>query len=318
MAAKKQQTPEAALEALYKTGAIMRATDERLEIRRTSTGVPMLDALIGGGLVLGRNVLAVGPESTGKTLLAQLAATELMKSDPEAKVLLIDAEFSYDPQWWAQSGIDLNRLIVTQPTMGDVAIDTMMDVCQADHSVRMVITDSLAALNPASLVNKDAGERSIAYLAELLTHYYAKIPQLLTRGVLVWSINQMRANIGGYDDVYPGGREQRHASHLILRLRRDEWIKEGDERVGYKMEVLVKKTKIGGQQESSCVIPVMFSSQIDLVSSYIEDALAKKIVLTAGPYYSFAEHKWLGKAAFRQALMDMPELLDKLKEEVLA
>lgn len=306
------------LEALYESGAVMLATDDRLKIRRTSTGVPMLDALIGGGLVLGRNVLAVGPESTGKTLLAQLAAAELMRSDPAAKVMLIDAEFSYDPEWWAQSGIDLDRLIVTQPTMGDVAIDTMMLVCEADHDVRMVIVDSLAALNPPTLVNKETGERSIAYLAELLTHYYAKIPALLKRGVLVWSINQMRANIGGYDDVYPGGREQRHASHLILRLRREEWIKESDERVGYKMEVLIKKTKIGGQQESSCVIPVMFSSQIDLVSSYIEDALARRIITTAGPYYSYGENKWLGKAALRQALTDMPELLEKLKQEVLA
>ncbi len=306
------------LAALYESGVLLRADDQRLQVKRVSTGIPMLDACIGGGLVFGRNVLCVGPESTGKTLLAQFAAAELMRLDPAAKVLLIDAEFSYDPVWWSQSQVDQQRLLVTQPTRGEDAVDTMMEVCNADPAVRMVIIDSLATLNPSALVDKATGERSVAPLAMLLLAMYAKIPQLLARGVIVYAINQMRANISGYDDVYPGGREQRHNSHLILRTRREEWIKEGTERVGYRMEVLIKKTKIGGVQDSSCIIPVRFTSQIDLLSSYIDEAIERRIIATAGPYYKWGEFSWLGKTAVRAAMMERQDLYDSLRHAVLA
>lgn len=311
--AKKQ---DATLQGLYDTGALMAATDERLKITRVSSGIPQVDELIGGGLVFGRNVLCVGPESTGKTLLAQHAVAQVQQLDPESKVLLLDAEFSYDPAWWAMSGVDLDRLLVSQPPYGEEAINTMMALCGADPTVRMVVIDSLATLNPAPLVDKSAGERSMAPLAYLLWQFYAKVPQLLKRGVLIYAINQMRANLSGYDDVYPGGKEQRHNSHLILRLRRDEWIREGEQRVGYQMEVHVKKTKIGGLQEGSCFIPVRFASQLDLVSSYIDEALEKGSIKAAGPWYSYGDLKWMGKSAMREAFLDNEGLMHKLKSEM--
>ena len=149
----------------------------------------------------------------------------------------------------------------------------------------------------------------------MLNNLYSKLPQLLVHGVIFFGINQMRVNMSGYDDVYPGGRVQLHDSHLILRTRREEWIKVAEERVGFMMEVIVRKTKIGGTQSASCMVPVRFSSQIDLLSSYIDEAIERKVILAAGPYYDWDGKRYLGKANLRELFAD-PALLAALKEAV--
>ena len=67
-----------------------------------------------GGITEGKAVCFFGPESSGKSLLSQLCLIELQKKHPESIQILIDAEFSFNPNWFQKLGGDLDRLLVKQ------------------------------------------------------------------------------------------------------------------------------------------------------------------------------------------------------------
>lgn len=306
------------LEEMLKQGVIRFGNDAALIVQRVSSGLTVIDQALDGGLAFGKHVLCVGPESTGKTLLAQMATASIQKLDPTNRVILVDAEWSFDPAWWARSEVDLARLYVIRPTTGEEAINGLYHLGMSDKTVKMVITDSIAALTPSIIVEKEAGERNVAALAQLMVSYFAKAKQLQARGVLMWANNQLRANIGGYEDVYPGGGQQRFDSHVILRLRRSEWILEANARVGYVLEVLIKKTKIGGDQQTTVEIPIRFSQQIDVLTSLLDQAIELGHIQKAGPYYSWPSGpRLLGRVALKAHFEGDAASMENLRQAVV-
>lgn len=302
------------LDKLIEQGLIRPSTDPAFTVHRVSSGLPQLDAALGGGYAFARNVLIVGPESTGKTILAQYAAASVQR-EPKATVLLIDAEMSFDREWWSKTeGLDADRLYVSQPPSGEAAIDVIVAMAKSDANLRLIILDSIAALSPTSVQEKSAGERTVASIATLVNNLYQRLTPVNHRAVFL-AINQLRDNMNGYDDVYPGGRAQRHYSHIILRTRREGWIKEKDVRIGYMMEVYVKKNKLGSP-EAVIQLPFLYGLQVDMVQSYIDEAIEQGIIATAGPYYEFEDKRVLGKAALRAWFTEEEAAFVALKRRV--
>lgn len=310
--ATKQQS---GVDEFIKAGALMMGDDERLTIERLPTGIPALDKIIGGGFAYRRNVLCVGPESTGKTLIAQhLIAAQQRTPNGRTHCLLIDAEMSYDPVWWAAAGVDTAKLYVSQPTSGEQAVNLIVSLLKSDPELGVIVLDSIATLSPTVVQEKLSGERTVASLATLVTDMYQKIMPA-NRQAIFFAINQLRENMSGYEDIFPGGRAQRFNSHLRLHTRRVEWLKERDERVGYVMEIHVRKNKVG-EPEGITQLPVRFQGQFDLVSSYIDEALEYGLIRNAGPYYEWRDAKWLGKSALRAHFIAEPAQLEALQAEV--
>ena len=79
------------------------------EDRLASTGVPALDAALGGGLRRGHLSEIVGARSTGRTtLLCHLCAATAARGEIAA---LVDTHDRFDPVSAAAAGVDLSRLL---------------------------------------------------------------------------------------------------------------------------------------------------------------------------------------------------------------
>jgi recombination protein RecA len=306
---------DAGLAGLFESGDLMLGDDARLDIHRLLTGIPQLDDITGGGLVYGRNVLVVGPESVGKTVLCQYFAAAQQGQLKNNKVLLLDCEMSFDRNWWAASGVDTGQLLVSQPRSAEQALQLAEAALDPKEGIGMVILDSIAGMAPTTVLEKPSGEKTIASLASLVTVLYQKMNAKNRHAIFV-AINQMRANIGtGYDDVYPGGLAQKHASHTTLRLRRVDWIREHDMRVGQTIEVLAKKNKMG-EPMGVCQIDFRFKGQLDLLSSYLDEAIERGLITAGGPWYTWLGEKYMGKVNLRNHFITSSESQLALKAAI--
>jgi recombination protein RecA len=304
------------VDKLIKDGLLMKGNDERLHIRRLATGIPSLDEILNGGFPYGRTTLMVGPESTGKTLIAQYAAKAQQEQEGRSHVLLVDTERSYDEVWWQASGVNTEELIISQPTTGEKAIDVMRSMIESDKELGLIILDSIASMTPMPILERSAEEKTMGLLAQLVNLLFYTIMPLNKQAIFI-AINQLRSSMGGYgpEEVYPGGRGQRHYSHIILRTRREGWLLEGTQRVGFTLEVSCQKNKTGTPQGVAS-IPFRFQGQLDLLQSYIDEAINRGLIVARPPYYSWQSLKWLGRAAARQHFCDQPEAFELLKQEL--
>lgn len=301
---------------MLKSGQLMKGTDSRLDIRRLPTGIPQLDAIVGGGIPYNRVVALVGPESTGKTAVMQYIATAVQKTE-RPYFLLMDMEKSYDRDWWVASGVDPDRLYVSQPTFGEEAIDIMAGVLRNDPTVGGVGLDSIPTMIPKIIMEADTAEDKFVGQHPVLIGRMLAVLSPLIHDVVFVHCNQMRANIGGYEEIYPGGYGLKHGTHLRLRTRREGWLKEGTERVGFTLEIQVPKNKVGTPY-GECQIGFRFKGQMDLISSYIDEAVSQDVIVATLPYYKWPEieEQWMGKANMRQFFVDQPAALVLLKSKL--
>lgn len=312
----KKGNPDKAFSELFKTGAIMKGDDPRLDMRWLPTGIPQLDAITGGGIPYNRVVSIVGPESTGKTLLSQYIAAASQKTD-RPEVLLMDFEHSFDRSWWTQSGVDMAKLMVSQPFFGEDGIDTMVAALRASDQIGCVILDSIPTMIPKIVIEADStSDKFVGRLPDLCNRMLAVMMPLIHNIVFVHT-NQMRANIGGHEEIYPGGYGLRHGTHVRLRTRRNGWIKEGNERIGYPMEISIPKNKCGIPQ-GECEIPFYFKGQMDLIQSYIDEATQTGIIAERLPWYQWHEEKWLGKQQMRDFFVENKGMFVLLRTEIEA
>lgn len=301
------------LNELAKDGLLMSGDDERLRIKRLLTGIPQLDVILGGGFPYGRMVMLVGPESTGKTLISQYAVAAQQKSEKRPHALLIDAERSFDQDWWAASGVDVSELLVSLPPTAEDAIDVMHAAFEHDAKLGIVVLDSVAALTPRPTLDEPADQKFMGLLANLVTRMLQVVMPLNKQAIFI-VINQMRENLRGHEEIYPGGRALRHQSHIILRTRREGWILDKEERIGFTMEVACRKNKTAIPL-GVATIPFRFRGQLDLVQSYIDEAIHRGIIEEALPWYRWGGKKFMGKNNLRQHFLEEPQALEILKQQ---
>lgn len=307
--------PKDKIEDLYKTGVLMKGNDERLVIRRVPLNIPQIDNLINGGFPIGRTTMLVGPESTGKTLIAQYAAAAVQRQPERNRAVLIDLEQSYDSSWWAVSGVNTDDLVVAKPRTGEMAIDVIKALVENDEQLGIIILDSAAAMTPAPELERSAEDKTMGLQAKLINLMF-RIMMPLNHDVIFMVINQIRENIGMPGESYPGGRGLRHACHVILRTKRSGWIEEGKQRIGFNIEIQCRKTKMGSEMEQSVILPFHFRSQIDLIQAYIEEGINRGILGAKSPYYYIGEQHFLGKNTLRTYLQENETAWNWLVEQL--
>ena len=105
-----------------------------------------LDIALGGkGLPRGRIIEIFGPESSGKTTVALHAIANAQKKGGVAA--FIDAEHALDPSWAKRLGVDLESLLVSQPSNGEEALK-IAEMLVKSNAVDIIVIDSVAALVP--------------------------------------------------------------------------------------------------------------------------------------------------------------------------
>ena len=160
---KKSQKQEAlrqvvqGLEKTYGQGTIMQLGSGAPEpIAVIPSGALVLDEALGvGGYPRGRVVEIFGPESSGKTTLTLHAIAEAQRAGGVAA--FIDAEHAFDLRYARGIGIDLKKLLMSQPDCGEQALE-IAEALTRSGAVDLVVIDSVAALVPKAEIEGDMGD----------------------------------------------------------------------------------------------------------------------------------------------------------------
>ena len=140
--------------------AIMRMGDENcMDIDVIPTGNLLIDRALGvGGLPRGRIVEVYGPESSGKTTLTLTAIAQAQQRGGLAA--FIDVEHALDPQYARKLGVNLDDLLVSQPSSGEEALQ----ICEAlvrSNAIDVVVLDSVAALVTRQELEGEIGDSTV-------------------------------------------------------------------------------------------------------------------------------------------------------------
>lgn len=242
-----------------------------LAIRRWSTGIEDLDAIIGGGMPEGRVIEIFGPESSGKTtLLYQLLGRHPLCLD-------IPVEGTFDADRAAVFGNKPKQLLVYRAKWGEDAMNKALKFSRA--GMPLIGVDSVPSLVPredAEKVFKSADrdsieEQRIGGTARLLNKYLPVIEEVIEdTGTTLVFINQVRdkmnAMMFGEKTDTPGGRKLKHSCSLRIQVARRAWIEipnknprnsAANEKVGLVLKCKVVKSKVCNPM-GECEVPLFF------------------------------------------------------------
>jgi recombination protein RecA len=218
---------------------------DKLDIEVASTGIPELDAAIGiGGLPKGRVTEIFGPESGGKTTLTLHIIAEIQKSGGQAA--FVDAEHALNKNYAQHLGVDVDKLLVSQPDSGEQALEIVDSLIQSGQ-VQIIVVDSVAALVPRAELEGEMGDPQMALQARLLSQAMRKLTAVLSKSkaILIF-INQIRESLAvtwGSKEVTTGGRALKFYSSVRIDVRKTKAIKKGDKVIGAETRVRVVKNK---------------------------------------------------------------------------
>ncbi len=107
----------------YGDGAVMRLGESAHQaVAAIPTGSLALDLALGvGGIPRGRVTEIYGPEASGKTTLCQHIVAEAQKLG--GVCAYIDMEHALDPTYAKRCGVDIDNLYISQPDMGEQALE---------------------------------------------------------------------------------------------------------------------------------------------------------------------------------------------------
>ena len=301
-------------------GSIMRLGEGALydEVDVISTGAISLDVATGiGGIPRGRIVEVYGPESSGKTTLTLHVIAEAQKNGGRAA--FIDAEHALDPEYARKLGVDVENLIVSQPSTGEDAL-SICDYLVRSGAIDVVVIDSVAALVPRTEIEGEMGSAHVGLQARLMSQALRKLTGATQKSntALIF-INQLREKVGNIynPETTTGGRALKFYSSMRLDVRRSESIKTGDGIIGNKTKVKLAKNKMAPPFKQ-VEFDIIFGEGISKEGDVLDEAVAAGLVNKSGAWYSMNSEKiGQGRDAAKKYLKDNPKIYEELRSEIL-
>ena len=301
-------------------GSIMRLGEGALydEVDVISTGAISLDVATGiGGIPRGRIVEVYGPESSGKTTLTLHVIAEAQKNGGRAA--FIDAEHALDPEYARKLGVDVENLIVSQPSTGEDAL-SICDYLVRSGAIDVVVIDSVAALVPRTEIEGEMGSAHVGLQARLMSQALRKLTGATQKSntALIF-INQLREKVGNIynPETTTGGRALKFYSSMRLDVRRSESIKTGDGIIGNKTKVKLAKNKMAPPFKQ-VEFDIIFGEGISKEGDVLDEAVTAGLVNKSGAWYSMNSEKiGQGRDAAKKYLKDNPKIYEELRSEIL-
>ena len=308
------------IEKDFGEGAIMTMCNGyKIEVETISTGSLGLDLALGvGGVPRGRILEIYGPESSGKTTLTLNILANAQKSGGEAA--FIDAEHAFDPTYAKKIGINLDRLLISQPDSGEQALE-ITETLVRSNALDVIVIDSVAALTPRKEIEGDMGDSHMGLQARLMSQALRKLTAAISKSkTCVIFINQIRMKIGvmfGNPETTTGGNALKFYSSVRIDLRRIASLKKGDAVIGNRVRAKVVKNKLAAPFKQT-EFDIMFDEGISRSSSIMDLAEKFGVLKKSGTWFSYGEEKLgQGKENTRLYLKENPKVLDKMESEVM-
>jgi recombination protein RecA len=301
--------------------SIMRMGDAEAnkDIAVISTGAYSLNLALGvGGLPRGRVVECFGQESSGKTTLALHVIANAQKSGGLAA--FVDAEHALDPSYARRIGVNLDDLLVSQPSSGEEAL-TITEQLIRSGALDVVVVDSVAALTPQAEIDGSMGDSHMGLQARLMSQAMRKLTSVIaqTKTLCIFT-NQMRDKIGvmfGNPETTPGGKALKFYSSVRLNVQRIGSIKDpAGTVIGNRTRVKVVKNKMA-PPFTEAEFDILYSRGISWEGSVLDAALTRNVVTKRGSWLSFGtEQIGQGSIASTEFLRTHPEIVDQIIEKI--
>jgi recombination protein RecA len=306
----------------YGDGAIMRLGDHsQTNIDVIPTGNIMIDRALGvGGVPRGRIVEIYGPESSGKTTLTLTIIAQAQKRGGLAA--FIDVEHALDPKYAQRLGVNLDDLLVSQPSSGEEAL-RICETLVRSNALDVIVLDSVAALVTKQELEGEIGDSTVGAQARLMSAAMRKLTALIAKArTCCIFTNQIREKIGvmfGSPETTPGGKALKFYSSVRMDIRRIGAIKQGDGTVtGNRTRVKVVKNKVA-PPFTEAEFDIMYNEGISNVGSLIDIALEKGVIEKRGSWLSFNGNQLAqGRDAAKEALKADGNWYKEIEEATLA
>ncbi len=303
------------IEKDFGKGSIMKLGDRpSVSMECIPTGALSLDIALGiGGVPRGRIIEIYGPESSGKTTLAQHIVAECQKKGGIAA--FIDAEHALDPEYAKNLGVNVDELLISQPDTGEQALEITEELVRS-AAVDVVVVDSVAALVPKEEIEGAMEDKQMGLQARLMSKALRKLTSIVSKtNTTVIFINQLRQKIGvmyGSPETTTGGNALKYYSSVRLDIRRIETLKQDSKEYGNRVKVKVVKNKVAPPFRIA-EFDIIFGKGISKLGCILDMAVEFNIVKKAGAWFSYNDEK-LGQG--REKAMDYLESHPEILAEV--
>ena len=302
------------------------------------TGSRYLDSIIcrgkRAGIPVGKITEIAGLEGAGKSWMASQVAVNAQKMDMD--VVYFDSESAIDPGYLASLGVDLNRCLYVQATSVEMVLETIEELLGSNDGQMLFIWDSLALTPAISDVEGDFNpQSSMAVKARILAKGMSKLTVPIANAQSTFLVlNQLKTNIASSPAqrievmtnpwVTPGGKAMHYAYSLRIwltgRKSKSSFIMDGDDRIGYQVQVKLEKSRFGTTGRR-CNFNILFTGQnpgIQDEESWLDALMGSDNIVQSGAWYTllykdetsekFQSKTWTKKLQndkFRQRVLEL-------------
>jgi recombination protein RecA len=304
------------IEKTFGKGSIMSLGDMgAMDVECISTGSLGLDLALGGkGVPRGRVIEAYGAEASGKTTLALHTVAQAQKAGGVAAY--IDAEHALDPSWAKRLGVDLDNLLVSQPSYGEEGL-RIAEMLIKSNAVDIIVVDSVAALVPKNeMDDSEIGDTKVGLQARLMSQALRILnPQVNKSRTCLFFINQIRQKIGvmyGDPNTTTGGLALKFYASVRMEVKRVTHVKDGEEIIGSETRVRVVKNKIAPPFRNA-EFNIMNERGIDFEGEVVTMGVEDEVLEKSGAFYSYkGERIAQGEKKAVEYLRENPNIRDEI------
>lgn len=319
-----QGTSDAHVERMTDTGSVVTIP------KFLPTGLPVIDSMLGGGVPAGRiTELFSKGEGQGKSSLAASLMTEMQRQG--GTVVLMDTEHGFTEERLRMFGVDPANVIFVEPNHIESACQIISDTLkylkqqeEVEGKV-LIVWDSVTATPSKSEYEADYGQIQVASAARAWSVNIKKLKDEIAKSeCYVVMVNQTRTNIGqmfGEKQITTGGMAIKYYAGCRLVLYREQasWLKQGNERIGFKTTMMMEKSRIAAPYHKA-VAYLLFDKGFDRQKALFDLLLSLEIITQKGGWYemvgvakSFQQSKFA--AALEELALDK-KAVENVKEQL--
>lgn len=318
----------------YGKGSISMFGKNQVKVERVPVSSMNLTDMMGGGFPRGRMIEIYGPESSGKTTLAEYIGGQCQQYFYEDKqrngvVAYVDVEHALDPVFAESVGLHMEDVLFSQPDSAEQALDIVNDLLLSDV-VDLIVVDSVAALVPQAEADGEMGDQQMGLQARLMSKACRKLQANMTSksASIIW-INQIREKIGvmyGNPETTTGGNALKFYASIRFTIRRKENItgKNADDVIGIVSALKTIKNKVAPPFKT-CELKLLFGKGYQVEEEYVTAFVKRTLVEKSGSWFSWnykdisgkdASHREQGMDNVVEWFKDNPVVFEQFKRKV--
>jgi recombination protein RecA len=203
-------------------------------------------------------------------------------------VAYVDVEHALDPAYAKVFGLDMDKVIFSQPDSAEQALDIVEDLVESDL-VDMIVLDSVAALSPQAELDGEMGDIQMGLLARLMGKACRKLQSIMKpKSPTIVFINQIRFKMIAYgnNETTSGGNALKFFSAIRLVTRAGDTVEDKDgNQIGMISRVRSIKNKVAPPHRN-CEMTILFDSGYQIEEEYVLAFQKHGIIKKAGGWFS--------------------------------